>query len=246
VLFRSHIGTLPAFVAAALSIVNLLLALRTLPESHPVEARAGASVRRGTPLDMGAIRVALRVRGMPVALATNFFIIMWFSGMEQTFRLFNVDVFGISPAGTGAIFMLVGVVSATTQGGLVGRLSRRFGEARLIIAGATVLGVAFALLAASPTFGAFGKVALYASAALIALGSGLATPSLPSYASKHTGPNDHGLVLGTLQSASALGRVAGPAIGGLLYSTLFPAAPYAIGAIGLLLVAVLATARLPD
>jgi MFS transporter, DHA1 family, tetracycline resistance protein len=241
-----HIGTLPAFVAAALSIINLLLALRTLPESRPAAARAGARIRRAVPLDVGAIRQAFRVRGMPVAATINFFIIMWFSGMEQTFRLFNEDVFGISPAGTGAIFTLVGVVSATTQGGLVGRLSKRFGEVRLIISGATILAVAFALLAASPTFGAFAKLALYVSAALIALGSGLATPSLPSYASKHTGPNDHGLVLGTLQSASALGRVAGPAIGGLLYSTLFPAAPYAIGAVGLLLVAVLATARLPD
>ncbi|HVZ72815.1 MAG TPA: MFS transporter [Polyangia bacterium] len=241
-----HVGTLPAFVAAALSIVNLLLALRTLPESRPASARAGMTARRAIPLDPTAIRAALRVPGMPVAVATNFFIVMWFAGMEQTFRLFNEDVFGISPAGTGAIFTLVGVVSATTQGGLVGRLSRRFGEARLIIAGATILAVSFALLATSPSFGAAAKVALYAASGLIALGSGLATPTLPAYASKHTDPHDHGLVLGTLQSAGALGRVAGPAIGGILYSTLAPSAPYAVGSVGLLLVAIVATARLPD
>jgi MFS family permease len=170
---------------------------------------------------------------------------MWFAGMEQTFRLFTEDVFGMSPAGTGALFTVVGVVGAITQGGLVGRLARRFGEARLIISGATVLAVSFALLATSPTFGAAAHAALWASCGLIALGSGLATPSLAAYVSKHTDPHDQGLVLGTMQSASALGRVVGPALGGALYAT-FPSAPYAAGSVGLVVVAVIATARLPD
>jgi DHA1 family tetracycline resistance protein-like MFS transporter len=240
-----HLGALPAFVAGALSTINLLLALRTLPESLPPEAR-GRHERRAVPLDVGAFRAAFRVPGMAVAAATNFFVIMWFAGMEQTFRLFNEDVFSITPAGTGAIFTVVGVVGATTQGGLVGRLSRRFGEVRLVVSGVTILALAFALLAASPTFGGASKVVLYAASGLIALGSGLVTPCLSAYASKHTPPQDQGLALGTLQSASALGRVAGPALGGVLYSTLAPTAPYSVGAIGLLLVAVLALARLPD
>ena len=48
-------GTLPAFVAAGLSAINFLLALRTLPESLPPE-------RRGK---LGAARGAARPRRVP-------------------------------------------------------------------------------------------------------------------------------------------------------------------------------------
>jgi MFS transporter, DHA1 family, tetracycline resistance protein len=240
-----HIGSLPAFVAAGLSTINLLLALRTLPESLPLAAR-GRSVRRAVPLDLAAFRVAVAVPGVGVAVALNFLVILWFAGMEQTFRLFTDDVFGMTAAGTGAIFTVVGVVGAVVQGGLVGRLARRFGEARLAISGALLLGVAFALLAASPMFGAGAYVALYGAAGLIAFGSGVTQPALPAYVSKRAGALNQGLALGTLQSASALGRVCGPALGGVLYSTLSPTAPYAVGAVGLLAAAVLAAARLPD
>jgi DHA1 family tetracycline resistance protein-like MFS transporter len=240
-----QVGALPALVAAGLSTVNLLLALRTLPESLPPAAR-GRRVRRAVPLDLQAFRTAVRVPGVGVAVALNFLVILWFAGMEQTFRLFTEDVFGMSAAGTGAIFTMVGVIGAVVQGGLVGRLSRRFGEARLIISGAMLLAVAFALLGASPIFGAGAMVALYASCAVLALGNAITMPALPSYASKRADAENQGLTLGTLQSASALGRVFGPALGGILYSTLSPSAPYTVGAVGLLLAAVLAAARLPD
>jgi DHA1 family tetracycline resistance protein-like MFS transporter len=241
----AQVGALPALVASALSAINLLMALRTLPESLPPAAR-GRSVRRAVPLDLAAFRAAVRVPGVGVAVFTNFFVVVWFAGMEQTFRLFTDDVFGMTAAATGAIFAVVGVVGAGVQGGLVGRLARRFGESRLIIAGPLVLAVAFALLGASPIFGAAGRLALYASSALIALGNGIVQPSLPAYVSRRAGKTDQGLALGTLQSASALGRVFGPAIGGVLYSTFSPTAPYTFGAVGLLLAAVLAAARLPD
>lgn len=241
-----HIGALPALVAAALSTVNLLLALRTLPESLPPAAR-GKRVRRAVPLDLAAFRAATQMPGIGVAVALNFFVIVWFAGMEQTFRLFTDDSFGMTAAGTGAIFTVVGVVGATVQGGLVGRLARRFGEARLIIAGTVLLAVAFALLAASPLFGHTpGIVALYGASVLMAMGNGIASPSLPSYVSKRAPAADQGLALGTLQSASALGRVFGPALGGILYATFNPTAPYVAGAIGLMLAAILAAARLPD
>jgi DHA1 family tetracycline resistance protein-like MFS transporter len=241
----ASVGALPALVAAGLSTINLLLALRTLPESLPPAAR-GRSVRRAVPLDVRAFRAAVQVPGVGVAVATNFFVILWFAGMEQTFRLFTDDVFGMTAAATGAIFAVVGVVGAGVQGGLVHKLARRYGESRLIIAGPLVLAVAFALLGASPIFGPGARVALYAASGLIALGNGIVQPALPAYVSRRAGAADQGLALGTLQSASALGRVFGPALGGILYSTLGASAPYSVGAVGLLLAAVLAAARLPD
>jgi MFS family permease len=240
-----HVGALPALVASALSAINLLLALRTLPESLPPSAR-GKSQRRAVPLDPAVFRSAMRLPGVGVAVAVNFFMIVWFAAMEQTFRLFTEDAFGMTAASTGAVLAVVGVIGAIVQGGLVGRLVRRFGEARLITTGATVMAVSFALLGAVPLFGSGALAALWAACIIMALGNGVMAPSLPAYVSKRVAIDSQGLALGTLQSGSAMGRVIGPALGGVLYSAFSPTAPYAAGAVGLLLAAILAAARLPD
>lgn len=236
-------GFLPAFVAAGLAAVNFLLALRTLPESLPPERR-GKSLRRAVPLDLAAIRTAVAVPGIGAAVAVNFAMVLWFAGMEQTFALYTADRFGMSTASTGNIFMIVGIVGAIVQGGLVRRLAPRFGEARLVQAGVFIQGLAFALLGLSADFGAWGVLALYTSAGLIALGNGLTTPSLPAFASRRATLTTQGVTLGALQSASALARAAGPLVGGLLYATIDPRAPYLAGAVGLAAAALLAVARL--
>jgi MFS family permease len=188
----------------------------------------------------------MRLPGVGVAVAVNFFMIVWFAAMEQTFRLFTEDAFGMTAASTGAVLAVVGVIGAIVQGGLVGRLVRRFGEARLITTGATVMAVSFALLGAVPLFGSGALAALWAACIIMALGNGVMAPSLPAYVSKRVAIDSQGLALGTLQSGSAMGRVIGPALGGVLYSAFSPTAPYAAGAVGLLLAAILAAARLPD
>src|SRR5262249_31791751 len=108
-------GTLPSFVAAGLAVVNFLPALRTLPPAPP-PAQRGQHVRRASPIDLAAFRAAVRVPGVGAAVAINFVFILWFAGMEQTFRLFTADGFGVSDRGTGRIFGVVGLVSALMQG----------------------------------------------------------------------------------------------------------------------------------
>jgi MFS family permease len=236
-------GTLPAFVAAGLSAVNFLLALRNLPESLPPAAR-GQRVRRAVPLDVAAFREAVHTPGVGAAVAINFIFILWFAGMEQTFRLFTADRFGMSDAATGRVFGLVGVVSAAFQGGVVPRLAPRIGEARLVRNGLVVMAAAFALLGLAPLFGSAGLAVLYLAAALIAAGNGMTQPALPAYASRRAAADAQGLTLGTLQSAAALARAVGPLLGGALYAAIDPRAPYLIGAAGLLAAGIIAVARL--
>jgi MFS transporter, DHA1 family, tetracycline resistance protein len=236
-------GAMAAFVASGLSLVNLLLALRTLPESLPPELR-GQKLRRATPLDLDQLRASLAVPGVGVAIALGFMVVFWFAGMEQTFRLFTEDKFGMSDVGTGRIFGLVGVVTAAVQGGLIARLTRLHGEVRLVRSGAACQAVAFALLGLSPHLGRGALPGIYVASALIALGSGLVTPSLSAYVSQRTARDKQGLTLGSLQSASALARVLGPAMGGVSYSAVNPSAPYLFGSAGMLVAALLAL-RLP-
>ncbi len=238
-------GALPAFVAAGLSIVNLAFAAATLPESLPRERRGIATGHRRLPIDFAGTRRALQHPDIGRALAINFLLVFWFAGMEQTFRLFTDDAFSMSVAQTGGYLGLVGICAAIVQGGLIGRLSRKFGEVRLLVAGLLIQTVGFALLGAAPRFTAAPRGALAGACVLIAAGSGLVSPSVSSYVSRRASPDMQGMMLGTLQSLSALGRVLGPAAGGLLYQAIAPGAPYFAGAVGMLVAAGLAVGLRP-
>jgi DHA1 family tetracycline resistance protein-like MFS transporter len=240
-------GALAAFVAAGLSAINFLMALLSLPESRvivpggspPPEGR-----RRVAPLDGAALRLARSIPGVPLAVVIGFSVTLWFAGMEQTFRLFTEDAFAMGVASTGRVFGLMGLVTALVQGGLIHRLTRRFGEVRLVQAGAPLLGAGFALIALAPGLGGRGRTVMVLGACTMALGYGLIQPGVSSYTSRQAGREVQGAVLGILQSMSALSRVIGPAAGGLLYQLLGLRAPYAAGALGMFLAAVLAS-RLP-
>lgn len=245
-------GALPAFVAAGLSVVNLILAIGFLPESLPASVRRGAVASEQptapAPAAPAARRSVLSLRGLRAAvsdpdigraLVVNFLVVFWFAGMEQTFRLFTDDAFHMTAAGTGRILGLVGVTAAIIQGGLIGRLSRRFGEVRLLGAGLLLQTAGFLLLGLSSHLATGGRSVLAGSAMLIAAGSGLVSPSVSSYVSRRAGRGAQGVTLGSLQSLSALARVLGPATGGLLYQVISPSTPYYAGALGMLLAAFL-------
>jgi MFS transporter, DHA1 family, tetracycline resistance protein len=233
-------GTLAALFAAGLSAINFGLAYFTLPESLP-DDRRGQPITRRRVLDVHAVREVARRPGMAVALAISFLVIFWFSGLEITFRLFTVDAFGMSMAGTGYLFAFVGVVAVLVQGGLIHRLTRRWGELSLIRTGLLLLGLGFALDALSPDIGSW---FLYCASALIAVGNGLYNPSLSSYTSRQASADTQGMTLGVMQSMSALARAVGPLAGGLVYEFVGMRGPYIIGAIGLMFVFALAF-RLP-
>lgn len=233
-------GALPAFAAAGLSLINLGMAAVTLPESLAPDRRGKVSSHRPSPFDFGGVKRALATPEVGRALAINFLVVFSFAGMEQTFRLFTDDAFHMSDAATGGMFGFVGIVAAIVQGGLIGRLTRRFGEIRLLTAGLVIEAVGFALLGAAPRLQFAAFLGLAIACMMIAAGSGLATPSVSSYVSRRAGSDVQGLMLGTLQSLSALGRVLGPAVGGLLYQTIAAPAPYFAGAAGMAVAAWLA------
>ena len=81
-------------------------------------------------------------------ILTFFLVILAFAGMESTFALWATEQFGWGPRQVGYVFAYVGVLSAILQGGLIGRLTRRFGEERLLLSGLALIGVGLAAVAA--------------------------------------------------------------------------------------------------
>lgn len=235
-----RVGAMPAYAAAGLSVVNLLLAARFLPESLAEKDR-GKKVRRASPLDVERFRVAFATGGVPVAVLVQFVVTFSFSGLEQTFSLFTHDKFSLTTKGTGYILGVVGVVLIAVQGGLMRPLARIASERALVRAGLAIETIGFVGVGASPLVLGGSLPLLVTSMAVIALGSGLVNPSLSALVSRLGASHTQGSLLGVLQSAGALARVFGPIAGGKLYQSFGPAhgpsAPYYASAAGMFLAA---------
>lgn len=232
----ARVGALPAYAAAGLSAVNLAMAARFLPESLAPGDR-GKKVRSASPFDAGRFRAAFGTEGIPAAMLVQFIVVVSFSGLEQTFSLFTADEFRLGARGTGYILGVVGVVLILVQGALMRPLARVSSERARVRCGVLIEAVGFAGVAMAPALLGGSRAVLVAGMAVIALGSGVANPSLSALVSRLGAAEGQGSVLGALQSAGALARVFGPAAGGMLYQSLGPRAPYAAAAVGMLLAA---------
>ncbi|MFO7563405.1 MAG: MFS transporter [Enhygromyxa sp.] len=249
---------LPFFVAAGLSLVNLIMAAIWLPETHfyrgpeagdeSSERRAGASL-----VGLAALRRAVAgIRGTPMAwLATiAFCFYLSFAGMESTMALLSERLFGWGGRETGLFMTFIGVNMVVFQGLVVGRAVARFGESRVLALGLLMLAAGMSLLGSvdhlTAWFGvplntADGGASAYALAiyaaggALMAGGNGLTGSALSALVSRISSAEEQGWNMGIKESASSLARVAGPTIAGPLFQHVDPGAPMLAGGLVALL-----------
>jgi len=198
----------PAWVAAGLSALALCGVLLLLAESLPADRRRLGS----SPSRIATILRALHRPVLSRLILLFFLVILAFSGMESIFALWAMEQFGWGPGQVGYVFAYVGVISAILQGGLIGALTRRFGEERLLRCGLALIAAGLLILTVARNLPILGG-ALTA----LALGMGLVQPSLNSLISRRAGHEEQGEVLGVSQSAGSLSRVLGPAAAGFFF-----------------------------
>ena len=203
---------IPFLFAGGLAFANAILLYFTLPETvtsdHParVSAASGRSWKQ--------VLEALRQTRLAFVLTIYFLSIVAFSIMTTVFSLFMMFRLGYDPWHSGWIFAFVGVISAAVQGGLIGKLVKRFGEPTLVVAGALLFSASlFATPYVTPMIGLIGLLSIGAASSI---GNALMAPSLTSLASKCASAGEQGGVLGVTQSVASLARAAGPSIAAVL------------------------------
>ena len=202
----------PFLFAAAMCFANALLLYFTLPETvtadHPAKNLAGARSFRNVVSSLKQPRLAF-------VLIIYFLFIVAFSIMTTSFSLYTMFRFGYDAQHTGYLFAYVGLIAVIIQGGLIGRLVKRFGELPLVIFGALCFAISlFAVPFVGPAAG--GLAALLVGGGVFSMGNSLATPALTSLASKSVGPAQQGIVLGVTQSVASLARAVGPFLAAVL------------------------------
>lgn len=217
-----------AFAAAGLGVVNLLLAARYVKEPT-------RTIRRGRLRAQDWLEALGRRNVWPVLLAM-FCTMLAFVGMETTFALLGKELYGLGPRGFSGVLAFVGVIMVIVQGGLIGRLTKLFEIRSVAMAGGVAMAASLALLPFCPTL-----PFAFAVMAVLGLGQGLISPTLPTLLSKASDADMQGSVLGIGRSLGAAARAAGPLAAGWIYDQHI-AGPYLVGG-GLALVAGLVLTR---
>ena len=208
---------LPFLVAAAIAGVNAIVAVRRLPETRP-----RGSGERSHPRRSGA----WRTRPVLTLLAVSFLSLVAFSAFEGTFALFTHQRLGLQQGSTYAVFVVIGVLIAAVEVGLVHPAVARFGERGALQWGLVLNAVGLAMLPAVHS-----RWWLLPSLLLLTAGQGLITPTLSSTVAGQVDHGARGEVLGVQQSVGGLARVLGPILGGVAFGAIGVGAPYAGGAV---------------
>jgi predicted MFS family arabinose efflux permease len=147
-----------------------------------------------------------------------------FAGMESVFGLYADTRFGWTASQVAACFALIGVIASIGQGVLTGRLARRFGEARVLTAGLSIIGTSL-LVTPFISRPALAVVAV----ACTAFGQSLVFPCVGALISRATPPDRQGQMLGLNMAAGSLARIGGPLLAGPVFGIAI-GGPYWVGA----------------
>jgi MFS family permease len=121
------------------------------------------------------------------------------------------------------MFTLLGAVSVMMRAGALGRLVNRFGEVKLMRAGAFLLGLGLVAYPLPRHLGSFIPVML-----LVPIGTALLFPATSALLSQRCNRSELGQVLGVQQAFGGMARILGPIWSGAAFEKLGPGVPFQV------------------
>jgi MFS transporter, DHA1 family, tetracycline resistance protein len=203
--FLSQFGYhVPAFFAAGLSLLTIVLTYFMLPEpEHKTNARREFSVK--------ALKRAFAHPTVGILLAMVFTFGLAFAMFQTSFALFAAVRFGFDVQQTALVLTYVGVLSVVMQLVVVKRVVKRLGENRSIVITLAALALGLVLMAAVQN-----PWMLIVVMPILSFGGGVTTPVLTSLISKSVDRAEVGGMLGISTSVDSMSRVVAPIMGNAL------------------------------
>jgi MFS family permease len=240
----------PFVIAACLSAASMVCTYTLLEPgvtatANPADAANAAAPggKRPAVFDLSVYLAFFRRPGLGSLYLQFFLYTFSFSAFMGGFALFAERRFVWTAREVGFLFAYSGVLGIILQGGLIGRLVKRFGEPRLALAGFVAIATAYTVLG-------FTMVVpmLVAVTTVSAFGNGVLRPVLTSEITQQVGRHEQGVAIGISGSLSSLAMTIAPPSGGVLLDqhwlmawTLVPATAAVLG----LAAAVVSRARKP-
>jgi len=225
-IFGEYGARIPFWIAAGMGILNLLFGLFFVPESLPKEKRREIDYAKIIP---GVSLFTLGKFGGFLGLLGAFFLAnLAGQALPSTWTFFTIEQFGWSEKEIGYSLAAVGFLTAIVQGGLIGPLTKKFGQRKVIIFGFLLWCVGMFLFSQSVE-----PWMLYACLVPYALG-GMAGPTLQALVSNKVSEKQQGILQGTMTSLFSITTIVGPLMAAQVFKFFtqegtpfyFPGAPY--------------------
>lgn len=211
----SHISlSAPLFLAAGLTIINMVYGYFVLPETLSKKNRmSDFSLHHLNPFTQ--IAYIFQNNLLKILMIVGGFYYLAFSMMSGIASVFFKDTFNWSPTNIGLYFLVLGIGDMFTQGYLSGKLMNKFGVIKLVLAGFVITAIAFAI----NSFLAIFPIVLFAWLYIViyALGSGMFEPAFGGLISGAASPQEQGRIQGASQSVQSIFRIIGPLLAAFLY-----------------------------
>ncbi len=230
----------PFIAAAALALLNAAYGYFILPESLAPENRRPLDFKKINPFTSV---FQLKKYKSVVGLAFSLFLIYFAAqAVQSVWTFYTMSKFHWNEAWVGYSLGFVGLMIAIVQGGLIRIILPKLGQERSIWVGLLLYAIGLILFA----FASKGWM-MFAFLVPYCLG-GIAGPALQGYMSTSVPANEQGNLQGGLTGLMSLSSIFGPLLmtESFYYFTTpnsffqFPGAPFAIGAVLMLLSAILA------
>jgi DHA1 family tetracycline resistance protein-like MFS transporter len=212
--------SVPAFAAAALSLVNLTLVFFFLPESLSPARRAMLALRPRPSFTLDALWCALNRPRVGPLLHTRLFFALASATFQTVFTLYAQYKLGLNARTTGLVLAYVGVLAVIVQGGAIGWMTKRYSDKQLILTSTVVMTLSLAAWAFVPNLWMLLLVLAPLSAA-----NGTLNTVLNSALTKSVYPEEVGGTLGLAASIESVSRVVAPSVGGVLLQNVGTWAP---------------------
>jgi MFS transporter, DHA1 family, tetracycline resistance protein len=216
----------PFFIAAGLTLLNLLWGYFLVPESLKPERRSSAlHLVQLNPFTQ--IVGLFKMAAIRPLLITGVLFMVPFAMSQTTLTLLLKDSLGWGADQVSFVYIVVGISDIIVQGLLLGWLIKLLKDRGVALLGLLLSASGFCGFALLPIFPS--SLLVFASILAFGIGEGIFTASLGSLISQAAGDDAQGRVQGGNQATQSLAQVVGPLIGGPLYSRVSSSAPFFTG-----------------
>jgi MFS family permease len=204
--------TYPILVAAALSAGSVVCTATLLPAVEPqTGGPTGPGGRRPGVLEWKSYSQFFTRPSLGPLLLQFFFFAFSFSMFVNGFALFAERRFRFTAKDVGFVLAWVGFLGIIIQGGLVGRLVKRFGELALVRGGFAVTALTAFWLARITNV-----PELVVNTGISSYGTGVVRPAVTALITHKAEKHEQGVVLGLTQSLTSISQIVAPVLAGAL------------------------------
>jgi MFS family permease len=209
----------PIYAGAALSFLSILCTYFLLPkkpvipelEPGEVESAPLPAGKRLSIFDLGQYAKYFKQGGVRLRLWQFFLFAFSFSGFVSGFALFAERRLHFEARQVGYVFAYAGFLGIILQGGLIGRLVKKFGDKALVYSGFIAATIGYAGVGFTYDWKVLAVVSVFSS-----YGSGVLRPAITSLVTQAGGRQEQGTLLGLTQSITSVCQIVAPMVAGIL------------------------------